>query len=104
MIFNFEKQLLHRYYDMVLTPIILCNDGCCISCFVNIQVVKLLKMHKINFYQQNDMESYDKFKNPYYKVGMNTLDLLKLTFEKHNNIVMKLTYPNFGYRYPKFVE
>ena len=80
---------------MVLTPIILCNDGCCISSFVNIQVVKLLKMHKINFYQQNDMESYDKFKNPYYKVGMNTLDLLKLTFEKHNNIVMKLDYTNF---------
>jgi len=89
---------------MGLTPIILCNDGCCISSFVNIQVVKLLKMHKINFYQQHDMETYDKFKNPYYKVGMNTLDLLKLIFEKHSNIVMNLDYINFGYRYPKFVE
>lgn len=50
------------------------------------------------------METYDKFKNPYYKVGMNTLDLLKLIFEKHSNIVMNLDYINFGYRYPKFVE
>ena len=81
------------------TPIILVNNGCCISSFVNNTMCKLLRKHGIQFTQLGEMELYTPQKNPYYKSGMNKLDLLKVTFEKHNNIIMKLNYNLFQNKY-----
>ena len=70
-------------------PIVLVNEGCSMSTFTHKTIIDLLKLHKYDLDYPKNID-YIKPINPFYKNGMNLIDMLKKTFEEMPNVIMKM--------------
>ena len=60
------------------------------SSFTIKTIFNLLKLHKYDIYFPEKTELYKFDKNPFYKEGMNLVNMLKKTFEEIPNVIMKM--------------
>ena len=71
-------------------PIVIVTAGCSMSSFTIKTIFNLLKLHKYDIYFPEKTELYKFDKNPFYKEGMNLVNMLKKTFEEIPNVIMKM--------------
>lgn len=73
-------------------PIILINEGCSMSSFTSRAVGGLIKIHGYPIEIPVRNELYVPSKNPNYREGMSTADLLEKTITESPNICFKLNF------------